>query len=564
MPLTITKLKMWKDPGYTRGCIEVPPAGSKKLPTPDYVLPDSETLRPHKNSTLTSLNLPLSYTQTFDMSYLYIEASDGAGSVALFGWIDSVTQRSTSYEGVTISWSVDWWRSYSGSLTFGRGVITKTSDSTYKRPMGVNPRMWIYDSSDYRNSRSMRDSIGSHYVDYFFLFTFMDSSQNLRLGVTTALFKVGGTAYTGLGPGDIEEIPEMFGIPSTNIKGCWVSSYFPFTKQNVTYNNGYYEFPDYWGAPVTHTSGGTTRAYFQLEIANGSLQFYTADLSNAQIKFQTNDTEKAVLIDGYGTPYLTLPYGFECNYIAIKTDIGATEAYHSVILSEQPITSLSQFYNAKLKAIEEGRYVNIPLAPVAVASNSLSDYIVSGQRDYDIETRRMDQERAAWQGALGIGGSIAGGTVSGALAGGGAGAAAGAIAGTISGTVGTVANYWLSEYYNDKLQSATEKLYSNQASQLITIGSTADKISDAIRGFSLLRIQADSASADEINGQINTQGYSVEIPVSDTSSFISTGPIQIKNLQLGGAAPPAAKAAIKNKFENGVYIIENNPTGTSP
>ena len=108
MPLTITKLKMWKDPGYTRRCVEVPPVGSKKLPTPDYTMADSETLRPHKGSTLTNLNLPLSFTQLFGMSYLYIEASDGAGSVSLFGWIDSITQRSTSYEGVTINWSVDW------------------------------------------------------------------------------------------------------------------------------------------------------------------------------------------------------------------------------------------------------------------------------------------------------------------------------------------------------------------------------------------------------------------------------------------------------------------------
>ena len=564
MPLTITKLKMWKDPGYTRRCVEVPPVGSKKLPTPDYTMADSETLRPHKGSTLTNLNLPLSFTQLFDMSYLYIEASDGAGSVSLFGWIDSITQRSTSYEGVTISWSVDWWRSYSGSLTFGRGVITKTSDSTYKRPMGVNPRLWIYDNTDSYNTRQLRDRIDSHYIDEFFIFTFLDSDQNLKVGITTALFKVGGTAYTGLSSGDIEELPEKFGIPSENVKGCWISSFFPFTKSGVTYNNGYYEFPSTYAPVVTHTSSGVDRSYFVREIANGFLQFFSADYSNAQRIFVSNDTEKVVLIDGYGTPYLTLPYGFECKYAAIKTDIGATEAYHSVILSEQPINNLSQFYEAKLKAIEEGRYVNIPLAPVAIASSALSDYYVSGQRDFDIETRRMDQEKSAWQGTLGIGGSIAGGTVSGALAGGGAGAAVGAVAGTISGTIGTVANYWLTDYYNDKLQKATEKLYSNQASQLVTIGSTADRIQEAIRGFRLIRIQADDASTDEINGQIATQGYDVEVPVDDTSSFITTGPIQIANLQLGGSVPPMAKAVIKSKFENGMYIIENNPNGVVP
>ena len=68
MPLTITKLKMWKDPGYTRECVEVPPRGSWKLPAADYVA--SENLRPRKGSTLTAVELPLPYLQVMDMSYL--------------------------------------------------------------------------------------------------------------------------------------------------------------------------------------------------------------------------------------------------------------------------------------------------------------------------------------------------------------------------------------------------------------------------------------------------------------------------------------------------------------
>ena len=106
MALTISKLKMWKDPKYTRNCLEVPPAGSKKLPTPDYTLAADQTLRPHKGSTLTELHLPLSFTQTFGMSYLYIEATDGAGSVSLFGWITSIDQRSTAEHLIILNYLV--------------------------------------------------------------------------------------------------------------------------------------------------------------------------------------------------------------------------------------------------------------------------------------------------------------------------------------------------------------------------------------------------------------------------------------------------------------------------
>ena len=140
-------LKMWKDPGYTRNCADVPPLGSKKLPTPDFVNPPTTDYRPHKDSTLTALNLPLSYTDVFDMSYLYIEAIDQRTSttgnrIKLFGWIDSITQRSTYSEGVTIRWTVDWWRSYSGDVSLDTGMIVKCPNGTYKRPYRTQPRYW--------------------------------------------------------------------------------------------------------------------------------------------------------------------------------------------------------------------------------------------------------------------------------------------------------------------------------------------------------------------------------------------------------------------------------------
>ena len=76
MAITITKLKMWKNPGYTKGCVEVPPAGSKKLPAPDYT--STANLRPRKNGTISAIELPLSFCQVFDMSYLYMEFEDNA------------------------------------------------------------------------------------------------------------------------------------------------------------------------------------------------------------------------------------------------------------------------------------------------------------------------------------------------------------------------------------------------------------------------------------------------------------------------------------------------------
>lgn len=549
MALTISKLKMWKDPGYTRGCLEVPPAGSLKLPAvPDYTLAADETLRPHKGSTLTELHLPLSFTQTFGMSYLYIEATDGAGSVSLFGWITSIDQRSTAAEGITIRWDVDWWRSYSGSVTFGRGVITKTSSDTYKRPMPSRPRRW-----EYSNIHNFMQHLTGGYLNNTFLFSYFDSNGKSRYGVTASLFKLSGVSYSGLGPYEIQSLSSAFNIPSSSIKGCWSLSYI---NSGFSYESGALVFPN--GTIKTHN----TRSWVEYEDFNA---FWSTALDNT-VTWTTDDTNRTQLLDSFGTPYLTVPYGFDIKSISIKMDIGVTEAYYYVILSESATPVSLATWNTEIrKAIAEGRFAIIPLVPIAVSSSALSDYYSTGQRDYDVETRRMQQERDAWSGFLGIGGSVAGGTISGAVSTGNpAGAAAGAAAGAVSSIGGTIANYWLTEEFNDRLQNATEKLYSNQASQLITIGSTLDKSAQAPNGFKMIKLTADSVSAAEILSQISTQGYDVDIPAASCSSFITSGPVQIKNLQLGGNAPPQAKQYIKDKLSAGVYIVENNSSGVAP
>ena len=150
MPLPITKLKMWKNPGYTRECVEVPPRGSWKMPAADYTA--TENLRPRKGSTLTAVELPLPYLQVMDMSYLYIEVQDGVtptpNTVKLFGWIVSIEEIASSSEAVRITWTVDYWRSYSQNAVFGAGRITRCPDSTYKRPYQTQPRKWVFSKKE--------------------------------------------------------------------------------------------------------------------------------------------------------------------------------------------------------------------------------------------------------------------------------------------------------------------------------------------------------------------------------------------------------------------------------
>ena len=552
MPLTITKLKMWKDPGYTRGCIEVPPAGSKKLPTPDYVLPDSETLRPHKNSTLTSLNLPLSFTQTFDMSYLYIEASDGAGSVALFGWIDSVTQRSTSYEGVTISWSVDWWRSYSGSAVFGKGRMIRTSDSSKRRPSEFSPRL--------RSAVSVADI--SAYATYGVTFHQewcyfrCVKTQNAISNAFLYAFPLsrdfgpaGEIPRTGLGLENLYagELDESLGLTASTITGIWLSNIPP---ANYRYENGQY---------ITDAFAITKGSTGALRVSELSQLIYVCTIDLGQT-YQSDDITTYTLVDMAGRTIASIPWGKPFRYIHVQNDIGSVSACYNVTLNNSP-TLLPA--NTGL-AGAEGMQFKIPLINIPLTSNAWTDYNFSGQRDHDIDMAKMQNEQQLWNGMLGIGSSAIGGAVAGSISGKGV---AGAIAGATVGAASPMLSYAQNEYYRDKTQGMVDNLYSKQPNSILL---PAEGAAWAISGphyAKLIKLVADSQSESDYTQLIVNDGYNCDCPLdaAGTAAAVTAGgPLKIINLNLTGNIPPQAKQGIKIMLESGVRIIENNPSGVTP
>ena len=550
MSITITKLKMWKNPGYTKGCVEVPPVGSKKLPAPDYT--STTNLRPRKNGTISAIELPLSFCQVFDMSYLYMEFEDNAhNQCKVFGWIDSIEQTASGDEAVLIRWDADWWRTYSGNLTFGRGVVTKTSDATYKRPLSLNPRRFKYDSEIALTDDTTTSDMLNHRC---IIFSYVDANGSLHLGVTAPKMKPPNDPYKqGLTIAQADDLPTIFGIPSANIKGCWICPYPPFSASNweVGDNQLNLTFPPTW-----KSNGG----YWWIE----QPEIYTNLRTESHlVDVESDETTHYTVCDGYGTPYLTLPYGINVKRVDIALDVGATEAYIVVALGETttaPPSLIGEIYQTRY--INNGLFVNIPLPAVSITSSSLSDYYASGQRDFDINTRRIAQEKALYSGIAGVGGSAIGGGIAGGMT--KAGGGIGALAGAGLGIAGVGIDYWITGKTDDELQQATDLLYSNQAGTLVTIGNTGRNMLSAFP-IRLVKMVADSVSASEIANQISTQGYDVSIPTSSTSAFIpTTGAVQIKNLQLTGVAPPIAKTMIKNKLEGGVYVIENNPSGVTP
>lgn len=540
MALTITKLKMWKDPGYTRGCLEVPPAGSKKLPsTPDYVLPVSETLRPHKATTLTELHLPIAYSQVFDMSYLYIEASDGAGSIALFGWITGIYQRSTGADGVTIMWDVDYWRSYSGNITWGSGIVKRCNDSTHKRPYPTHPRRWKINKMVPFN----QNGASGPWVCVAF-----NKTTGTNPPVTSINYiawhpgetkTYNGDTYTGMSWNDIMQgkIDEALHIAPSTITGVfilplqpiqWATRYVSTSLGKIWYEEGY--------------------NLIDVNISLAATDYVTTD-----------DMHLGVIVDPYGSIVGNVPYGTTVQGFHFTADIGTNSA--------NAIISLKTDHTPVLYAHQQGpvdEVIAVPALSAPVNSNAYSEYIYSGQRDYDKLYAQMQRDETRIKGFLNVGTNAAGGAVGGAMAGGGIGAAAGAVAGVGLGALTAQMNYDFQGGFDDWYQTAKEALYANQTSNLL-IGSGGYGWYWFYGQWNFVELIADDVSLAEYTADISLNGYETNISASSVSSYITGGgPLQIDNINLTGNVPPEAKQYIKNKLQSGVYIVENNPSGVVP
>ena len=552
MALTITKLKMWKDPGYTRNCLEVPPAGSQKLPAvPDYTLAADETLRSHKGSTLTELHLPISFTQTFGMSYLYIEATDGAGSVSLFGWITSIEQRSTAAEGVTIRWDVDWWRSYSGSITWGTGTVIRCDDSTYKRPYPTQPRQWKVTNYE-KICRSWSDY---ETYPYWVVVIYTVKVSDVVTAIDTYFWQAnfstaktetqGGNTYYAVPLDRVFEgsLPGLLGLNPDQITSIYICPHAPAS-------------PTWSGTTLTHTAEGKNWFAYRAD-TNLATQQSTTFLKT----YESNDMKKAVIVDPTGAVVYTLPWGYSTNEDYYLLDSGTVGCNLNIQFRTSGNTPTG------VETAPLGMTASLPCISAPLCSNGWSSYVYSGQRAYDMEVKSIQREENAVSGLIGMGSSALGGGIGGAMAGKGAGAGIGAAAGALGSIIGTAIQYDQAARFNDMYQKATDKLHANQTSTVLqSAGGIAFLNTVATVGhWYIVQLEADDTSATEYSNDVALNGYETDIPTSSVSSFITGGgPLQIINLNLTGSTPPQAKQYIKDKLSAGVYIVENNPSGVAP
>ena len=534
---TITKLKMWKNPGYTRQCVEVPPVGSKKLPAPDWT--STEDLRPRRGSTLSEIELPLSYLQVYGMSYLYMEAKDGktpANTISVFGWILGVEETASGNEAVKITWTPDYWRTFSGSATFGKGTITRCNNATYKRPSGIQPRRWKV------NKKEKVINFGGS--DQYIILIYNETTQNpdityIRYGAwkVGSTITSGGNTYNTVSLAEIYSgvLDEKLGIDPDSVIGVFACTAEPFSfaLANVKINGTYAWY-------INRTGGSDS---------------YGMTYSGTYV---SDDTHLTVICDPYGTIVWTLGWGMSISQGGARFDLGTSASNLIVYFNSQDGAGVDHIPGAT------GLMAMLPLINLPINSNAYSSYAFTYAREYDKRNREIARNQKAVSSLSNVGTGIIGGAIAGTMVAPGPGTAIGAVAGASSGLIGTAVDYIASGFFNDELQAETDKYYSHQSANLLSPAG-GKEWTNLLGDWYLVELIGDDVSVAEHNSFITNNGYQVEIAVGNPNSFLTAGgPLQIQNLTVTGSIPPEAKTYIKNILSNGVRIVENNPSGVVP
>ena len=505
---------------------------------------------PRKGREYTEMELPIDYTR-FDAlattqsmpKFICITMKPGAYPFYIYGWIDSVEPIATKgpRQNTLIRWHVDYWLTISAfnylrnanpaqygsryAVTFANGRV-KRGPADMARPDPSAPRKWIYKSSTALNS--LHSESGDWVVMLISANAGTWSSNRL------VFFRPGQSIpNTGLCPTTQDvfsgNIITLVGATSDKIIGAWFSPVPPWPTLNCPTNNS---GGKYW--------------YETTYIGTSSVEtFYSITETT------TSDENRVIITDQLTNTIATLPWGITFDYIKVKVDVGANGAQLILgFVKYDPNDPLSLYAPVET----DGRLVSMPLAAIPMYGNAMSDYIYSGQRQYEIENAKNQREQAMWSGIANIGNNAIGGAIGGSMVAPGAGTAVGAIAGLATGFAGVGINAAITTHYDIKSQEATDRLVSNQAGTVVQFGG-GDYAIQANYRARIVVMERDSVSLAELQGEQAELGYVTDAFTTNAGTLIDAGgPLRIEGLQVDGDITPAGRANIQALFARGVHL----------
>lgn len=579
--MTTVVFSVWRDVGYTEGCLERPPKTSS-LPEPDFQF----EIKPSRQEMFSRARVEGDFFALRNVSYVRAEVrtrEDEGGYMQniYYGWVDDVSISSDNPDSpmCIIDWHIDYWRTFLPYATFGGGMVKR-------RPLlstdNVPPQSYPHRLMEYTARYNVMVPADYWFVVFNFTYTDKEYSTSITTSVTEntdtgskttstttpstetiasevkwACYGVSmnspNTAYTvsgGSGPAPSLNdtlsgvFDEIFGLDPSSIGGVWLS---PVPPNN--YGSGF-SMPG-WSANSKYCNG---RCLIANSVTAFGQSYERSLLSTTQYPYTpmpyadgTTDEYTYTLTGFQGEAIGTLPWGIKVQYLHLSLVVSNESCYIRLWLARDSTQTLQS-------SMAEGLVFNYPCPQIGLSSNAWSSYLYSGAREAEIQQRRLQTEQTR---DLGISATSTIGSGVTALTG---SSLLGGIAGFLTGghkqTLSSLAEYRVSEQYNDRFQAISDYSAANQTNTNLLPSGTFDVLRNGIGGIWLVKMTKDSYSLTQRANDIAMYGVNVSEPKTSCQTLIDTGgPLQITNLTVGGSIPPQAKNHFRNAFAGGVRIV---------
>lgn len=555
---TITKVEAWKNVGFSEEGSEAPHYGFS-FPTADITINPAD-LRPATDRLFSEMRIggedwekwrTVSYVR---VTYSWNNPASPPSTTVLYGFVDSVDMISdtSSLSVISVKWHVDEWTTYLGNSSFGFGHVIRRPTSADEPIQGYTPRYWRVSGTE--DAVPISTINGS---EYWWVLVSYGAKANLgdtmfsRVGyyawpinkLNTALYgqASGGSAlpfipYYSTLRGDWDELCDL---SPDQVLGAWLLPCAPMglSKWSGTGSS----------ADPLEIASALTAGWAIIENDDGSFVRFSSSLlpqltqdklfpEYAAVSYVATPTERS--------PIRVL--GFDAaTLLELPINIGVTSYRYRVVASATDCYIEIRFNGSISRA--EGLCAVAPALLLDLTQNSWSEYVYSGQRQYDIDSRNIASMQAMAEKA--ISGATQGFIMGGFNpAGAGATAAAGAVGGLVQGGLDLA-------LFNPMLQETKDTLMANQSPGILRSGGGWDAMHNGIT-ISFCTMTMDTYSSDRITAERSNMGVRVdEYFASDTTIRSSTGFYRIVDLTVKGNMPNSARHTIAQRFAKGVKLI---------
>lgn len=352
---------------------------------------------------------------------------------------------------------------------------------------------------------------------------------------------------------------ELFGYADSDIKDCFIVPYLTpadiytedsdnncFEKKTTTVSQGVFT------VPIVYYESLPDQSFVGV--------YKTIDLQDV---YHSTEQQKYYLIDWNGNIVWEAPYFVDFRYLHIVVDIGVTHCNIRGTLSTDPnfndlLTGVIPYINENV-----GTGFCYECRHVSLFVDSYSEYVMR-MRDYDVESRRIQNDVEFYKGLVGTAEAAGYGMAFGGPIGG--------LTSMVGGLTETIGTGLINNSYAPKIQNLEDKKYALMQDEMSIIGdslmplftldtcikydSTTQKYHLVYGSLILTTISMDESSKNVMNNDISINGYHCDETVSDIDSLIATGTIiQADNVVIEGTISAQYRIDIADRFSRGIEFI---------